>query len=128
MNFHLNLPELHSLIWDELRRGASPTRSPFTIWQLATLGLDGTPQLRSIVLREADATAGSLCFHTDLRSPKLAEIRADGRVSMLAVDLERHLQLRATGVPGACGVLYRINVCGRAPVHMARTRAASCTT
>ncbi|MDT0358890.1 pyridoxamine 5'-phosphate oxidase family protein [Herbaspirillum huttiense F1] len=98
MNFNLNLPELHSLIWDELRRGASPTRSPFTIWQLATLGLDGAPQLRSVVLREADATAGSLCFHTDLRSPKLAEIRADGRVAMLAVDLERHLQLRVNGV------------------------------
>ncbi len=35
----MNLPELHTLIWDELQRGASPTRSPFTIWQLATLGI-----------------------------------------------------------------------------------------
>ncbi|MRT30035.1 pyridoxamine 5'-phosphate oxidase family protein [Herbaspirillum sp. CAH-3] len=94
----MNLPELHTLIWDELQRGASPTRSPFTIWQLATLGLDGAPQLRSIVLREADALSGRLGFHTDLRSPKLAEIGADGRVAMLAVDLDRHLQLRLNGV------------------------------
>lgn len=97
-NGGMNLPELHTLIWDELCRGASPARSPFTIWQLATVGLDGAPQLRSIVLREANISAGTLCFHTDLRSPKLAEIGADGRVAMLAVDLDRHLQLRLNGV------------------------------
>lgn len=93
----MNLSELHASIWDELRRGASPVRSPFTIWQLATLGLDGFPQLRSIVLREADESRRTLCFHTDLRSPKLAEIRADGRVAMLGLDPDRHLQLRLNG-------------------------------
>lgn len=93
----MTLPELHASLWDHLRLGASPTRSPFTIWQLATCGLDGAPQLRSIVLREADQAAGTLVFHTDRRSPKLAELAADSRVAMLGLDLDLHLQLRLNG-------------------------------
>ena len=93
----MNLPELHTHLWDALRLGASPNRSAFTIWQLATLGLDGAPQLRSIVLREADESTGKLAFHTDRRSSKLADIDADDRVAMLSLDLDRHVQLRLNG-------------------------------
>lgn len=93
----MDLSAFHLAAWDALRLGASPTRSPFTIWQCATLGLDGAPQLRSIVLRGADEASRALSFHTDLRSPKIREISADARVSLVGVDLDSHRQIRVGG-------------------------------
>lgn len=93
----MDLSDALSTLWAALHLGASPARSPFTIWQCATLGLDGAPQLRSIVLRGADEEARRLSFHTDLRSPKIAEIAADDRVALVAVDLDSYRQLRVAG-------------------------------
>ncbi|MFJ3057292.1 pyridoxamine 5'-phosphate oxidase family protein [Herbaspirillum sp. NPDC087042] len=93
----MDLSEVLSTTWSALHLGASPVRSPFTIWQFATLGLDGAPQVRSIVLRGLDEEARTLSFHTDCRSPKIAEIAADDRVSLAAVDLDSYRQLRVTG-------------------------------
>ncbi len=93
----MDLSDALSTLWAALHLGASPARSPFTIWQCATLGLDGAPQLRSIVLRDADERARTLSFHTDLRSPKVAEIAADDRVALVAVDLDSYRQLRLSG-------------------------------
>lgn len=94
----MNLDEIYQHIWNSIRVGASPTRSPFTMWQLATLGLDGSPQIRSIVLRGADENARLLTFHTDRRSAKVKEIEADPRVSLISLDLENYAQLRVSGI------------------------------
>lgn len=94
----MNLDEIYQHIWKSIRVGAGPTRSPFTIWQLATLGLDGSPQIRSIVLRSADEDARLLSFHTDRRSAKIKEIEADPRVSLVSLDLQNYAQLRVSGV------------------------------
>ena len=99
----MDLSEALSTTWSALHLGASPVRSPFSIWQFATLGLDGAPQVRSIVLRGIDEVARTLSFHTDCRSPKIAEIAADARVSLAAVDLDSYRQLRVTGRARAVG-------------------------
>ncbi len=84
-------------IWDQLG-AAAISRSPFNFFQLATVGLDGAPQLRTIVLRRCDATKGTLSFVTDMRSPKIREIRNDPRIALVGFDPAASVQLRLSGV------------------------------
>lgn len=83
-------------IWDQLGAAAT-SRSPFNFLQLATAGLDGAPQLRTIVLRRCDASQGTLSFVTDMRSPKIQEIRNDPRVALVGFDPAASVQLRLSG-------------------------------
>ncbi len=41
---------------------------------LATQGLEGEPQARTVVLRQADVASWTLTVFTDARSPKCAEL------------------------------------------------------
>ena len=67
-------------------------RTPFTLMQLATVGEDGAPKIRTIVLRSFNEASTSLSFITDLRSPK-----ANPCVSLAGFDNERVVQLRIDG-------------------------------
>ncbi len=89
-------------IWQCLAAGAGPGQSPFTMWQVATNGAQGMPQLRTVVLRGANEAANTVTFHTDTRSAKVAELRADPRVAMVAVDLVNLCQIRLEGVAEIC--------------------------
>lgn len=53
---------------------------------------------RIMVLRAADPTLAALRFHTDARSPKLAQFAADPRLTILAYDPHDRVQLRLTGL------------------------------
>ncbi len=83
-------------IWDQLGAAAT-SRSPFNFLQLATAGLDGAPQLRTIVLRRCDTIGGTLSFVTDMRSPKIREIRNDPRIALVGFDPVASVQLRLSG-------------------------------
>ena len=72
-------------------------RTPFTLMQLATVGEDGAPKIRTIVLRSFNEASTSLSFITDLRSPKVREITANPCVSLAGFDNERVVQLRIDG-------------------------------
>ena len=61
---------------------------------LATVGLDGSPQARTVVLRAFDRPAGSLHIYTDVRSAKVAELRASPHAAIHVCDGSVHLQLR----------------------------------
>ncbi|MBL0373963.1 pyridoxamine 5'-phosphate oxidase family protein [Rhizobium sp. KVB221] len=76
---------------------ASTSRSAFNFLQLATIGLDGSPNLRTIVLRRFDPAAGALSFVTDIRSPKIEQLRRDPRVSLVGFDPSALIQLRVAG-------------------------------
>ena len=88
---------IFSDIWSNLQN-ATGARSTFNFLQLATVGLDGVPQIRNIVLRRCDRDEGTLSFVTDIRSPKVSEIRANARVGMLGYDNEKSVQYRFSGV------------------------------
>ncbi|WP_050466751.1 pyridoxamine 5'-phosphate oxidase family protein [Herbaspirillum chlorophenolicum] len=94
---HATLDDIEQLAWQCLAEGAGPGLSPFTMWQLATAGLDGAPQARTVVLRGADRASRRVVFHTDLRSAKVAELRREPRVSMVACDLPNYRQIRLEG-------------------------------
>jgi len=83
--------------WRLIARGAADRRSPFHTVSLATLGLDGWPQARTLVLRDAARSTARLRLHTDRRAPKLKEIAAEPRVSLHLYDPGRKIQIRIRG-------------------------------
>ena len=80
--------------WAMLERGAADRRSAFHTPTVATIGLDGRPRLRTIVLRACDTANRSLRFHTDARSDKINELRANPRAAMHFYDAGAKIQLR----------------------------------
>ena len=54
---------------------------------LATTGLDGVAQARTVVLREVRRTSEQLLIYTDARSPKVAELLAQPLASNSAARL-----------------------------------------
>lgn len=83
-------------VWG-LLNAAATSKSPFNFLQLATIGMDGSPQLRTIVLRGCDPVKCTVAFVTDIRSPKVKEIRRDPRVSLIGLDVAAMTQLRLSG-------------------------------
>jgi pyridoxamine 5'-phosphate oxidase len=84
-------------VWAALMAGAQPGRTPFTVVQLATSGLDDAPKVRSVILRSADAERGAVSFFTDLRSAKIKEMRRQPRVSLIGYDADAGFQIRLEG-------------------------------
>jgi hypothetical protein len=78
-------------------RGVQDRRHGFHTPVLASLGLDGAPRARTVVLRGFDPAARSLRIHTDSRSAKCAEFAADPRASLLLYDAGAQVQLRLAG-------------------------------
>ncbi len=84
-------------VWAALMTAARPSRTPFTVLQLATSGLDGAPKVRSVILRGADAERGAVSFFTDLHSAKIEEMRHEPRVSLVGYDADAGFQIRLEG-------------------------------
>lgn len=83
--------------WGLLVRGAADRRSPMRTPVLATTGLDGAPEARTVVLRSADAAQWALTFHTDRRSGKIRELEREPRATIVAYDAGSKIQLRCWG-------------------------------
>jgi pyridoxamine 5'-phosphate oxidase len=92
-----DLEQVLSTVWTCLREGAAAGRSPYSIAQLATVGMDGKAKVRYVVLRRASEETSEISFHTDVRSTKIAEINANPNVSLVAADLENNIQIRLDG-------------------------------
>lgn len=91
------LADVLDTAWTLLVRGAGDRKSPVHTPVVASVGADGTPQARVMVLRKADRAAGLLRFHTDARSAKVASL--DGcAVVVLAYHPGQSVQLRVSGV------------------------------
>lgn len=93
-------PDLEPVLaacWSELAAAAGDRRHGFHVGTLATIGADGAPRARSLVLRAVDGDRGEIRSHTDLRSPKVAELAAAPRVAWHFYAPERALQLRILG-------------------------------
>jgi hypothetical protein len=84
---------LAAMLADGLENPSSPLRKP----SLATIGLEGEPALRTVILRTADIGRRRLGFFTDARSPKVAQIGKEPRASVLFYDPRCDMQLRLSG-------------------------------
>ena len=83
--------------WRLIGRGVADRRSPFHTPTVATTRPDGSPALRTVVLRGAAPPDWTLRFHTDVRSAKFAELEADPRVALHFYDAGRKIQIRVDG-------------------------------
>lgn len=83
--------------WAMLVRGAADRRHAFHTPSVATIGEDGGPCVRTVVLRGVEPAARTLRFHTDARSGKARELAADPRIAVHAYDAGAKLQLRLAG-------------------------------
>ena len=77
--------------------GVTDRRSAFHTPMVATVSEDGSPALRTVVLRAADADKRTLRFHTDARSAKFGELWAAPRVALGFYDPVTKVQLRVDG-------------------------------
>ncbi|MHB2208815.1 pyridoxamine 5'-phosphate oxidase family protein [Methylobacterium sp. CM6257] len=95
--FYDDLDATWAELWRLLADGAEHGRSGFHRPTLATLGADGAPRLRTVVLRAAGRDAGVLRFHCDRRSDKAAEIRINPACALAAYDEAAKVQIRVEG-------------------------------
>ena len=92
-----DLDAILDFAWAELERATTDRDSQFRHAQIASKGPHGWPQLRTVILRHADAAKRQVGFHTDCRSAKFAEMDADTSVALVAADRPRELQIRLWG-------------------------------
>ena len=84
--------------WRLLTRAVPDRRSGFHTPCITTIGLDGAPCARTVVLRHVDEGSRLIRFHTDARAPKIEELKREPRIGALFYDFKSKLQLRANGV------------------------------
>lgn len=101
-----------------LRRATADVRSPFRQPVLTTVGAEGVPESRILVLREI-TPGGHLVFFTDGRTPKTEALRQNPRAALLFWDPRKQVQLsmQAHGIileDKARLAGYRARVKGRA--------------
>jgi pyridoxamine 5'-phosphate oxidase len=97
-SFYDDLTETLAESWRLIARGVADRRSAFHHPTVATIGLDGRPRLRTVILRACDTPRRTLRFHTDVRSEKIGEITCDPRVSLHFYEPSSKIQLRLEGV------------------------------
>lgn len=88
------LEEQAPRLWSLLTRASVDKKSPWNRPAVATIGADGAPQVRTVILRACRPNARRLEFHTDSRSSKVVELRADNRLAWHFWDPGAQLQLR----------------------------------
>ncbi|MGT2477699.1 pyridoxamine 5'-phosphate oxidase family protein [Paraburkholderia terrae] len=92
----MSLEDIYARMWDCLAAAVCEENNPFKVMQAATIGLDGGPNVRSVLLRSVSERENLLTFHTDLPSPKIADLSREPCIALVAVDLVRNLQIRVS--------------------------------
>jgi hypothetical protein len=88
-----SLPLIESAVWQQLVAAASDRLHGWRTMALATVR-EGEPEVRTVVLREADAASRQLVFFTDSRSPKVVQLQAQPRATLLLWSPPLSWQLR----------------------------------
>lgn len=88
-----DLDQVRADIERRLSEGAGDRRAAMHTPVVATADADA----RVMVLRHFDAGTQTLRFHTDARSPKVAQVEGDPRIAVLFYDREAKVQIRCRG-------------------------------
>tara|TARA_B100000029_G_scaffold509661_1_gene599347 strand:+ start:169 stop:768 length:600 start_codon:yes stop_codon:yes gene_type:complete len=99
MQEELNLMEPKDILNQELsyiQDGVNNSSHDFHSFILSTIR-DNKPESRTVVLRGLNKSVPYLAFHTDLRSPKLGDLKNNNAVSALFYDRARKVQIRVNG-------------------------------
>lgn len=93
----MTLDDVRADAFRSLSRGVADRRSAFRSPALGTVGLDGRPVVRTVVLRAFDPQARVLTIHSDVRASKINEIKANPTVSLHVWDPGAQVQVRLDG-------------------------------
>ena len=93
-----NLKVMHEYAWSLIIRGTVDKKSPALHPTFGTAGLKGMPELRTVVLRQANQIAATLEVHTDLKSKKVEELRLSPKVGLHIWFPKNKLQIRLKAV------------------------------
>ena len=93
---YTDLDTVHAHVWDALEAAAENPGHPYRQLTFGTVHQE-TPDLRTVVLRTADADAHELQFHSDRRSRKVEALRENDRIAWHAWDAESLEQIRLYG-------------------------------
>ena len=91
-------PDIRHRIWQDLQRATQDRHHEWRTPVLATVGADGLPQARTVVLRHADSKLGRLQIYTDSRSPKVNDITGKPEVLLLFWSKRLGWQLRVRAI------------------------------
>jgi hypothetical protein len=91
------LDDVLAYVFTRLRAGVTDRASPYRLPVLASQGADGGPDMRTVVLRGFTAHERTALIHTDRRTPKCAELRANPRAALLVHDAASNVQVRLWG-------------------------------
>ena len=91
-----NLPSILDHCWHLLFRGAVQKKHLFHTPVVGTIE-EGVAQLRTVVLRKTDRANRQLIFYTDIRSPKVEQLKNQPVLSWLFYHPGQQIQLRAFG-------------------------------
>lgn len=116
------LDALSARVWQELSRAPHDRHHDWRTPVLATQGLRGEPQARTVVLRQADVAGWTLTVFTDLRSPKCAELSEQPAAQLLFWSARLGWQLR---IPVRAAVLTSGAVVSDAWTRVRQLRAAA---
>lgn len=106
-----------------LVRAAADRKSPWRTPVLATLGVGGAPQARTVVLRSFDPIVWRFRIFSDHRAEKIGEIAAAPAAALTFWDSRRLLQLRVNGTArvldrdGAAAVWAALSAAARSAYH-----------
>lgn len=92
-----NLTAVHDDTWASLERSVSDRNCGWRLPVLATQE-NHRPRQRTVVLRRVSPSIRTIYAHTDLRSPKVAQVRNTAEVSWLFYDHANATQLILTGM------------------------------
>lgn len=90
----LSLDAVLARCLDQLVRAPRDKNSRLRSFTLSTVGACGAPQARTVVLRGFERDPPVADVHTDARSAKVADLRAEPRACLLFYDDRKRTQLR----------------------------------
>jgi pyridoxamine 5'-phosphate oxidase len=86
--------DIRQQIWKELGRASVDRHHAWRTPVLATVGCDGSPNARTVVLRKVDANQQTLCVYTDARSAKVIELAKEPKAVFAFWSARLNWQLR----------------------------------
>ena len=86
-----NLQKIDTIAWKLLGR------EDFRVMAVSTISAKGTPEIRHLICRHSDAEQRSLCFWTDIRSPKIESIRNNDAIAVSIYNDQQKVQISGTG-------------------------------
>ena len=81
-------------LWSELQEGVVNRHHGFHMPVLSSIGDEGEPDARIVVLRRIEVAERLVFCHTDRRAPKVKQIASTPEVHWLFYDFDRRTQLR----------------------------------